>query len=58
MEQDYEKAVYWYKKAVENGDPKAMYNLALCYQDGLGVEQDTDKANELFEEAKKYGLDE
>ena len=26
---NWEQAVYWYKQAAEQGDPRAQYNLAL-----------------------------
>lgn len=48
MEQDYAKAVHWFKEAYDN--PKGGYELksaaylAICYQEGLGVVQDYDVA--------------
>jgi hypothetical protein len=33
------KAVSWYKKAAEAGDPTGMYNLAIHYRDGSGIDQ-------------------
>ena len=47
MEQDLEKAYYWYRKAAQRGYDMSMYALALCYENGRGVEQD-------FEEALKW----
>lgn len=35
VEQDYAKAVGWYKEAVSSDYPWAMYNLANCYPQGL-----------------------
>lgn len=48
VEQDYAKAVHWFKEAYDN--PKGGYELksvaylAICYQEGLGVVQDYDVA--------------
>ena len=30
----------WYKAAAEQGEPDSMFHLAICYNDGLGVEKD------------------
>jgi len=46
--QDYEKAVYWYKKAVDQGHAKAQHNLGLCYYNGIGVPVDQTEAARLF----------
>ncbi|MFC1743541.1 tetratricopeptide repeat protein [Candidatus Riflebacteria bacterium] len=34
------KAIHWYKKAAQAGDPVAQLNLALLYEDGVGVQPD------------------
>ena len=41
-------AAMLYEKAVAQGDPGAMYNLALFYRDGQGVVQSFEKAAELY----------
>lgn len=54
IEVDYEEAVKWYTKAAELGEPDAMYNLALCYYYGYGVEVDQEKFDmwmQAYEEA-------
>ena len=38
--QDDATAVKWYRKAAEQGNADAQYNLALMYEDGKGVVQD------------------
>jgi TPR repeat protein len=43
-EQDYEQAVYWWKKAAEQGHAQAQNNLGGCYAQGLGVAQDYTQA--------------
>ncbi len=54
IEVNYEEAVKWYTKAAELGEPDAMYNLALCYYYGYGVEVDQEKFDmwmQAYEEA-------
>lgn len=48
LSQDLTKAVEWYRKGAEMNDPKCIYGLAACYQFGDGVEQNKDKAYQLF----------
>ena len=38
--QDYAEAVTWYRKAAEQGDADAQYNLGVMYAKGQGVPQD------------------
>ena len=55
FEPDYEKAVYWWKKAAhldydpDRGFPEARYELGVCYYEGKGVEKDIQKAIEYFD---------
>ena len=44
IEQDKQKAVYWYTKAAKQNHSEAQYNLALMYEKGEGVKQDKEKA--------------
>lgn len=41
---DYEKAYYWFKKATEQADGYAYYNLGQCYLYGRGIQRDTVQA--------------
>ena len=41
---DYENAVHWYLRSSHFGNKDAMKNLALCYDRGLGVDKDSNKA--------------
>lgn len=50
---DISKAVYWYKKGVENGCEVAMYNLSFYYKRGDGVEQNYEKAIGLLKRSAK-----
>jgi TPR repeat protein len=42
--QDYEKAVFWWKKSAESGVPAAQFFLGECYAQGKGVQKDEKKA--------------
>ena len=46
--QDNAKAVGWYKKAAEQGDADAQFNLGFMYSKGLGVPQDYVQAHMWF----------
>ena len=41
---DKTQAFYWFKKAAEQGDPDAQYNLGLMYYYGNGVTTDKKQA--------------
>lgn len=45
IDQDYSKAVKWFKKSKH---PMAKYWLGVCYYYGYGIQQDILKANELL----------
>jgi len=47
---DLVQAFGWFSKAVEKGDLVSKIDLATCYKDGLGVLQDTNKAERLLQE--------
>jgi TPR repeat protein len=55
IEQDYEKAVQWYKKAAEKGYARAEYNLGVMFEHGKGVEQDYEKAVQWYMKAEEKG---
>ena len=48
-------AAMLYAKAVEQGDPGAMFNLGNGYRDGKGVVQSFEKAAELYTMAAEQG---
>ncbi|PKC12589.1 hypothetical protein RhiirA5_411645, partial [Rhizophagus irregularis] len=59
IDQDLNKAVYWYKKAAENGYEAAYYCLGKCHQDGIDIEKDEVKAFEYYKKpAEKEYLNE
>jgi TPR repeat protein len=47
-DKDFMRSAYWYQKAGNQGDLEALYNLGYMYHEGLGVEKDYRRANELF----------
>lgn len=55
IEQSYEKAREWYKKAAEQGNSDAQFKLANIYEEGQGVQQSFEKAVEWYEKAAILG---
>ena len=53
--QDYAEAVKWYRKAAEQGDAVAQYNLGVMYKKGDGVPQDYVQAHVWFNLAAAKG---
>ena len=53
--EDYETAVYWYKKAAYQGLIRAQLWLAWCYYHGKGVDKDTYEAQEWLKKAASKG---
>lgn len=52
---DIQKSVYWYKKAAENDDPKAMAMLSWFYMAGMGVPQSDEIAKQWMQKAMAIG---
>lgn len=55
VEQDAEKAAYWYRKEAELQDSEGAFNLGLLYAKGYGVERDFTQAAEWMEKAVAWG---
>jgi TPR repeat protein len=55
LKQSYVMARMLFEKAVAQGDPVAMFDLALLYRDGRGVVQSSEKVAELFTMAAEQG---
>jgi TPR repeat protein len=53
--QDYERAVYYFRRAAEQGDRTAQFNLGLCYHEGYGVPQDFVEAVRWYGKAADRG---
>ena len=58
VEKNYTEAVYWFSQAAKQNLPAAQYQLARCYETGLGVIQDKEHALVLYRSAGDQGLDE
>lgn len=59
VKQDYLKALYWFKKVVNNKETAnfslddAMYKIAYCYENGYGLTKDLDEAIKWYEKSSK-----
>ncbi len=53
IKQEYDKAVNWYCKSAEKGDPNETYFLAYALEKGRGVPQNRVKALQLYQKAAK-----
>lgn len=54
--EDYVSAAYYYMVAADAEIPEAQVRLANLYLQGLGVDQNTERANYWFMQAQKNGL--
>jgi TPR repeat protein len=52
---DHVEAARYYALAAKQGLVVAIYNLALCYSNGIGVEKDDTQAVRYFREAAEHG---
>ena len=50
------QAVSWYRKAVEQGNAQAQFNLGNSYADGEGVAKDQVQAVSWYRKAAEQGL--
>lgn len=48
VEQDFNKAFYYYNKGMQLGDPCSSYGVAACYYFGDGCVEDKNLANSIF----------
>lgn len=51
---NYKEAFYWYNKTVESGSMNSYFDLGLCYEYGIGVKKDLDKAIECYKKHTIY----
>jgi len=49
------EAIEWYNKSVDQGNSNAQFNLAVCYEHGVGVEKNLQKAFELYTKSAEQG---
>ena len=55
MTQDDAEAAKWSRKAAEQGDSMAQFNLGLMYDNGRGVPQDNTEAAKWYRKAAEQG---
>ena len=55
VENDVTEAVKWFERSAKRGFLPAKYALAMCYLQGEGTRQDTEKGEALLEEAANEG---
>lgn len=55
---NYESAFEWYRKSAELGSLTGIYNLGLAYFHGIGVNEDKNKATNLFQIAANKNMPE
>ena len=55
VQQDYQQAVQWYRKAAEQGDAQAQNNLGILYDNGQGVTKDDQQAKQWYQKAAEQG---
>ncbi len=48
-------AYHWFRRAAEQNFPEGLLNLGFCYEHGIGVTKDTEKAISLYRAALKLG---
>jgi TPR repeat protein len=41
---NYDRAIFWFREAAQNGIANARYNLGVMYQQGLGLDKDMNQA--------------
>ena len=56
VQQDYKKAVSWFKKSADNGFSMSIFNLGICHEKGIGVNKNQEEANRLFHKAAELGF--
>ncbi|CAB4373472.1 unnamed protein product [Rhizophagus irregularis] len=53
--EEIEKAFHWFQKAAENGEKRAMFILAACYNNGEGTVKNLEKAIYWNQKAAENG---
>ena len=54
-EQDYDRAVSYFRRAAERGHVRAMTRLGVCYETGHGAQQDPQQAETLYRRSADLG---
>lgn len=53
--EQFSSSIHWLNEAANLGDLQAMYELGNCYFEGLGVEENVQKAFEYYKKAAEEG---
>ena len=53
---DYTKAMEWWRKAADQGNPRACYNIGALYTNGQGVQKDLGEAEKWFQKSVDGGF--
>jgi len=56
LKKSYELAAIWYRKAAEQGNKLAQYNLGLMYQLGEGLEKNSERAMHWYRKSAEQGF--
>ena len=54
LNEDSAKGLGWLNKAIERNSPEAMRMMGNCYKNGLGVQQNEQKAQYWYDKAYEY----
>jgi TPR repeat protein len=57
VSKDAAEAVTWFRKAAEQNNAEAQYNLGYCYQNGIGEAKDTAEAVTWYRKAAAQGIE-
>ncbi len=56
--EDFKKAVKYLSNAAENGDAVAQYLIGVCYDNGIGITENLERAKFWYKEAAENGVPE
>ncbi|NLE55232.1 MAG: sel1 repeat family protein, partial [Lentisphaerae bacterium] len=56
VKQDYVEAIRWFTMAAEAGNGAAMFNLGICYENGVGVAMNPTAAYDWYRKAADSGV--
>lgn len=54
--EDKKEALYWYRKAAEQGDAESQFKCGMMYNNGEGTEKDQQEALYWYRKAAEQGV--
>ena len=57
VKQDYQEALKWFRKAAEQNNSTAQFNIGYMYEEGYGVKKNRDEAIRWYRKAAEQGND-